>query len=174
LDPEKDVGTVLRAAAKVAELEPRVRWALAGDGQERAALEALAAELGIQDRVLFLGDITEVPAFLQHCRVGVLTPSGNEGLSNTILEYMAARLPVVATDCGGNKELVREGETGYVVPIGDAKALADAVVALVRQPETARQYGANGRRVIESTHRPEQVAARFAALYRANAVRASR
>lgn len=166
LDPEKDVATLLRAAALVLAEEPAARFALAGDGVERAKLEALAAELKLGDRVIFLGEVTEVPALLRLMEIAVLCPNANEGLSNSILEYQAARLPVVATDCGGNRDLVREGETGYVVAPGDHHALAERLVALLRQPEQARSMGLAARQAVEQKHRPHVVCRQFADLYR--------
>ncbi len=166
LDPEKDVGTLLRAAALVVEQVPEVRVALAGDGVERPKLKALASELGLGDRVVFLGEVNEVPALLRHMEIAVLCPKANEGLSNSILEYQAAALPVVATDCGGNRELVQEGVTGHVVDPGDHAALADRLISLLRDPERARSWGRAARRQVEQVHRPETVCRQFAGLYR--------
>ncbi|MCO5060630.1 MAG: glycosyltransferase [Kiritimatiellae bacterium] len=166
LDPEKDVATLLRAIPQVATAIPDARFVLVGDGRERGALEALVSQLGIRNSVHFVGECNEVPALLGPCEIGVLVPNRNEGLSNTILEYMAAGLPVVATDCGGNRELVEEGRTGYIVRPGDANALADRLIALLNNPQLARHMGAAGRSVVEANHRPAAVAERFATLYR--------
>ena len=166
LDPEKDVAMLLRAAAEVVAEVPSARFALAGDGAERARLEALAAELKLGDHVVFLGDVTEVPSLLRHMEAAVLCPRANEGLSNSILEYQAASLPVVATDCGGNRELVEERVTGHIVPIGDHHALAERLIALLRQPEQARAMGQAGRQSVEQRHRPDVVCRQFADLYR--------
>lgn len=166
LDPEKDVATLVRAAALVVAEEPAARFALAGDGVERAKLEALAAGLKLGDRVVFLGEVNEVPALLRLMEIAVLCPKANEGLSNSILEYQAARLPVVATDCGGNRDLVRDGQTGYVVAPGDHHALAERLVALLRQPGQARAMGLAARQSVEQKHRPEVVCRQFADLYR--------
>lgn len=171
LDSEKDVELVIRAAAMLKSSYPDLRFAIAGDGQERARLEALAAEMRVTDTVRFLGDVTSVPALLNRCCVGALTPKANEGLSNTILEYMAAGLPVVATDCGGNRELVKEEETGHLIPIGDHTRAAMAIRGLLDDPDKAKVYGRNARSIVERRYRPEAVAAQFADLYcaRANA-----
>jgi glycosyltransferase involved in cell wall biosynthesis len=97
--------------------------------------------------------------------VGALTPSRNEGLSNTILEYMAAGLPVVATDCGGNKELVREGEGGFVVKSGDAEALAGGVIDLLRKPARRKAMGDFNRKRVAAEFQPGAVGVRFEAVY---------
>lgn len=165
LDPEKDVATFLRAAARIAGQIPDARFVVAGDGVQRHELERLRAELSMDDRVVLLGEVTDVPALLGRLSVGVLCPKANEGLSNSILEYMAARLPVVATHCGGNADLVREGETGFVVRPGDVAGLAEALVALLRDPARARTMGEAGRLTVEQRHCPAIVAAQFADLY---------
>jgi glycosyltransferase involved in cell wall biosynthesis len=108
-----------------------------------------------------------VPALLHACEAGALMPTRNEGLSNTILEYMAAGLPVLATDCGGNRELVRDGETGRLLPVSASPAeLAAAWIGLLRQPEQAGQWGRNGRRRVDRQHAPGVALDAFAALYR--------
>lgn len=168
LDPEKDVATLLKSAAEVVAAVPEACFALAGDGVERARLESLTRDLKLGDRVVFLGDVTAVPALLKQAEVAVLCPKANEGLSNSILEYQAAALPVVATDCGGNHELVRDGEGGFVVPIGAVSALADRMVELLKHTERARAMGRVGRARVEAHHRPETVCAQFARLYRAS------
>ncbi len=167
LDPEKDVATLLRAAPAVLTRVPDARFVIVGAGRERAALESLAGRLGVAAAVSFVGECNEVSALLRQCDLGVLTPNRNEGLSNTILEYMAAGLPVVATDCGGNRELVEDGRTGFVVPVGDADALADRLAGLLRDPARIREMGAAGRAVIETRHQPAAIAAQFADVYRA-------
>ncbi len=165
LDPEKDHATFLRAAARVLARRPGAEFVLAGDGVERPRLERLAGELGLTARVHFLGEVTDVPALLRHAAVGALTPSRNEGLSNTILEYMAARLPVVATDCGGNCELVDSPRGGVIVRPGDDAALADAILALLHDPDRRRASGEHNRARVEADHRPAKVADQFMAMY---------
>lgn len=162
LDPEKDVASFLRAAAKIKSDD--VSFILAGDGMQRYDLEELACELKLGTRAQFLGEVNDIPSLLRQCSVGVLVPSRNEGLSSSILEYMAASMPVVATDCGGNRELVEHGRTGYVVPPGDIDGIARAIEHALQNG--AVEMGREGRRRIETNHRPEVVAAQFAKLYR--------
>lgn len=164
LDPEKDTATFLRAAALVAASHADVSFVVAGEGRERLMLEALARELGLGTRLVFLGDVKEVPALLRTSHLGVLAPRCNEGLSNSILEYMAAGLPVVATNCGGNAEVVRDGETGFIVPPGDPAAVASALRRALDADSAA--LGRAGRRLVESRHRPDAVIAQFEQLYR--------
>lgn len=166
LDPEKDHATFLRAAARVLASRPDADFVLAGDGVERSNLERLAGELGISVRVYFLGDITDVPVLLRRAAIGALTPSRNEGLSNTILEYMAARLPVVATDCGGNRELVDPPRGGFIVPPGDDEGLATELIRLLENASLRAEMGEHNRARVERNHQPAAIADQFAALYR--------
>ena len=103
---------------------------LVGDGSERAALLRRIEELGLHETVQLLGTRYDVPALLARAAAFCL-PSRAEGLSNAIMEAMAARLPVVATRAGGNPELVADGATGFVVPVGDAAAMADRLAILL-------------------------------------------
>ena len=165
LNAEKDVATFIRAARKVRDRRPDAVFVVVGDGPERGALESLAAELKISDAMVFLGDITEVPALLKHMSAGVLVPSRNEGLSNSILEYMAAGLPVVATDCGGNRELVEDGVTGFVAPCGHADRVAEAIVRLLEDPSKAKAMGGVGRARVVQGFAPAVLARRMKELY---------
>lgn len=166
LDAEKDVPTFILAADMILKSRPEASFVVAGDGVLRAQLEAMAANRGLAGRMVFLGDVREVPALLAHARIGVLTPSRNEGLSNTILEYMAAGLPVVATDCGGNRELVDPPVGGMIVPPGDAEALSRACVELLRRQELRQAAGAANRKAVLERFQPGPVADRFDRLYR--------
>jgi len=167
LDPEKDVPTFIKAAELIHKRNPAVSFVVAGDGVERRHLEALVAKSNLADRVVFLGDITEVPSLLRLCAVGALTPSRNEGLSNTILEYMAASLPVVGTDCGGNRELVgSQNEGGVIVPVGDPSGLAEAVLGILKNPDAMRAMGERNRRQVEREFQPVMIGNQFESLYR--------
>lgn len=167
LDSEKDIATFLKAAAIVAARRPGTGFVVAGHGPERKNLEKLAAELGIASRVVFLGDVAEIPSLLKRLRVGVLVPKANEGLSNSILEYMAAGLPVVVTDCGGNRELVIDGETGILVRPGDSAATATAIERLLSGSEQAARMGARGQSVVAERHSPNIIVEKMLGLYRA-------
>lgn len=167
LDPEKDHATFLRAAARVLARRPRAEFVIVGDGMEKTNLDRLAGDLGISACVHFLGEVTDVPALLRHVAVGALTPSRNEGLSNTILEYMAAGLPVVATDCGGNRELVDPPRGGLIVNTGDEEGLANDLIRLLESPALRAEMGAHNRARIEREFQPTLVADQFDSLYQA-------
>jgi len=122
------VDVILRAAAAVA---PRQRFHLAilGEGEQRAALEQLAAELGIADRVFFLGFQPQPWLFVSKADLFVLS-SRYEGFGNVLIEAMRQGVPVVSTDCpGGPSEILEDGRYGRLVPCGDEQALADAMEA---------------------------------------------
>lgn len=145
----KDQATFLRAARTVREQIPDAAFALAGEGPQEDSLRALASELGLEGDTFFLGRCRRVPELLAASEVCVLSSRGVEGFSNSILEYMAASRPVVATDVGGAREAVTDGETGYIIAPGDAEALAARVISLLREPERARAMGERGRRRVE-------------------------
>ncbi|MDX1969709.1 MAG: glycosyltransferase [Planctomycetaceae bacterium] len=144
LSPEKDFPTLLRAVARAAATIPELRLKIVGDGPERGALERLSADLGLAARVAFLGERTDVPSLLKSAGFFV-TASLTEGISLTLLEAMAVGLPVVATDAGGNGEIVVDGETGRITPIGDVDALADAIVEMCRRQGDWPALGRAGR-----------------------------
>jgi glycosyltransferase involved in cell wall biosynthesis len=144
LNPVKAVEDLLFAAVRVLPSHPETRFVIIGDGDERAALTSLAAQLGIADRVIFLGFRTDVVQLLPQLTVSVLT-SLTEGFSNTILESMAAGIPVVATRVGGNSEIIVDGVTGRLVPVRDTAALSDAIASLLGNPELAIRMGSSGK-----------------------------
>jgi glycosyltransferase involved in cell wall biosynthesis len=124
----------------VARSEPTARLLVVGDGPLRPALEQKAKERGLNGTVRFLGTVPGAARLLPHFNVFVLS-SVWEGMSNGLLEAMAAGRPVVATRVGGNPEVVVDGETGLLVPLRDPRAMADAVLRLLRDPELARRMG---------------------------------
>src|SRR5690606_8078409 len=107
LRPEKRVELFIEAARRLVERRPELRFEIAGDGPERPRLEALANRYNLQNQVVFRGVVDRVTEFLDTIDVGVLC-SDTEGLSNAIVEYMAAGLPIVATAVGGNLELLKD------------------------------------------------------------------
>jgi len=138
----------LRAAREISENFAAAHFVLAGEGELRNDLEKLAEEFGIAEKTHFTGRCTKIPELLSVSFAGVLT-SFAEGFSNSILEYMAARLPVVATQVGGAGEAIIEDENGFLVASDDDKTLAERLSLLLENPEKARQFGENGRKFVE-------------------------
>jgi glycosyltransferase involved in cell wall biosynthesis len=140
LDRQKGHSYLLAAAAQV----PDALFVLAGDGPERASLEAAARAAGLEHRVIFLGYRSDIPDLLASSDLFVL-PSLFEGLPLSILEAMAAGRPVIASAIGGNDEAVVHGGTGLLVPPADPDALAQAIRLLLSDASLARCFGAAGR-----------------------------
>lgn len=142
--PEKAVDSLVRAAALLLPEVPRLRVVVAGDGPERPAVQALARELDVADRVLLLGDRMDVPDILAALDVAVLC-SDYEGIPLALLEYMDAARPIVATRVGGIPELIEDGVDGLLVPPRNPPALAEAILALLRDRERGAALGARAR-----------------------------
>jgi glycosyltransferase involved in cell wall biosynthesis len=140
LEPAKDLHTFLRAAALLTEKVSEVSFLVIGGGSLQHDLKREAQSLGIAGRVIFTGPRRDVPRLLATCDVSVLS-SLKEGMSNTILESMAAGKPMVATRVGGNVELIQEGVTGFLVPPRDPAALATAVYKILADPVLAQHMG---------------------------------
>jgi glycosyltransferase involved in cell wall biosynthesis len=152
INREKDLSTWLKAFAVMARNYPAARGILVGDGRgddAQAELERLARELGIERQVMFPGYRSDLQAVYGAFDVFMLS-SRREGLPNCILEAMAMGLPVVTTDVAGAKELVKDGETGYVLPLGDADGLAAALLRIIEDPVLRIRLRQAGRRRIES------------------------
>src|SRR4051794_16300324 len=140
--PEKRVDLLIEAAGAARREVPAIRAYVAGDGRERERLEGPAKQHG----VTLLGarrDVLELIA----AAGAVCLPSDAEAMPMSLLEAMALGRPVIATDVGGNAELLRHGETGYLVPPGDGRAVARAIAELADDPARADQMGAAGRRL---------------------------
>jgi sugar transferase (PEP-CTERM/EpsH1 system associated) len=163
----KDHGTLLRAFAAVHGAEPRARLVLIGQGSAenpRGGLDQTAEALGIAASVRFAGVRTDIPRLLRTCDVYV-NSSRYEGMSNTILEAMAAGRPVVATAVGGNPDLVGDGVTGYLVPAGDSEAMARRIRELLGDEPLRKRLGAAGRARMEAVHSMPGMIEAYASLY---------
>ena len=125
------------------QLTDRLRLVMVGDGPLRAQTSAILEAAGIAHLAWLPGERSDVDAVMRGLHAFAL-PSLAEGISNTILEAMASGLPVVATDVGGNAELVQHGLTGYIVPASNPQAMADRLVALATEPQQAQQMGQAG------------------------------
>ncbi len=119
---------------------PRLRLVMVGDGPLRSAVQQLLTEAGVGEQVWLPGARDDIPALMAALDLFVL-PSLAEGICNTVLEAMACGLPVIATNVGGNPDLVREGETGVLVPPGQPDILANQMMAYAGDPERRRREG---------------------------------
>jgi glycosyltransferase involved in cell wall biosynthesis len=164
LDPVKDQAMLLRAFSRVHEVLPRAALLLIGDGALRGELETLAGSLGIGARVRFLGDRDDVPDLLGGLDLFVL-PSRSEGYSIALLEACASGLPIVATDVGGNREIVEDRCNGRLVPAGDERAFAEAMRELLDDPVRASRLGRAGREWAKAQASLQAMAERYQRLY---------
>ena len=164
LRPVKDQATFLRAARQVRDAVSDAAFCLAGEGELLESLSRQAEQLGLAADVFFTGRCERVADLLAVSDVGVLS-SASEGFSNAIIEYMAAGLPVVATDVGGAREAVVEAETGFLVQPGDADLLAVRVKELLTNPARMRSMGAHARRTVEEKFSSAALLERTQCLY---------
>ena len=177
LRPVKGLDVFVRAAALAAAAHADVRFEIAGEGELRTALEQQARAAGLNGRFLLHGLVRDIPAFLAGLDVAVLS-SLSEGMSNAVLEYMAAGRAIVATAVGATPRLLQDGVHGLVVPPNDARTLAAAMDCLLRDSALASRVANAARRRAREDFSREAMVRRFEAFYlrlgRRNAVSAVR
>jgi glycosyltransferase involved in cell wall biosynthesis len=161
-EPQKDHATLLQALAGL--IDRSWELDLIGEGPLRSRMEALSASLGLQSRVRFLGQRTDVDQCLAGAHVSVLATNW-EGFPLTILEAMRAGLPVVASSVGGVSEAVRDQQTGFLVPRADVPVLRSAIDRLLASPRLRAEMGTHGRTVWEQNFTLEQMVERTLAIY---------
>jgi L-malate glycosyltransferase len=164
LRPEKSHDTLLAAAVSLVESHPSLRFQIVGDGPRRHELERIAATLGLGAHVEFLGHREDVPALLAAADAFVL-PSRTEAFPNSVIEAMAAGMPVVACAVGGLLDLIQDGRTGFLVPPDDSAALAAALRALADDPLRAHAVGTAGRRLVQQRYSFDRMVGSFDDLY---------
>jgi glycosyltransferase involved in cell wall biosynthesis len=165
MTPQKRPDVWLRTAARIAQARPDVRFAWIWGGEQEQAVRAQARELGLEDRVRFLGYRPDARELIAAFDVFLLT-SAFEGLPYSLIEAMAAGVPVVATDVVGTRDVVRPGETGLLAPAGDAPALATHVLHLLAAPAQAHRLAAAGRADVLARYSVAEMVRRTAELYR--------
>jgi glycosyltransferase involved in cell wall biosynthesis len=162
----KDYPNMLRAFARVRAERPDAVLLLVGRGSLQGQTEALAAELGLTAGVRFVGTREDVPEFMTVAD-GYVMSSAWEGMPMVLLEAAASSLPIVATRVGGNQEVVREGETGLLVPPGSDQALGEAMLRLMALPDGERRaMGARGEAHVRQHYGLARVVDRYEAAYR--------
>ncbi|MDQ3179516.1 MAG: glycosyltransferase [Acidobacteriota bacterium] len=154
----------LQAAKEVEENFRNVAFVLAGEGELTESLKTLAKDLRIEKDTYFIGRCAQVAELLFISDVCVLS-SKSEGFSNSILEYMSAAKPVVATDVGGASEAIINNQTGFLVESGDDEAMANRLIELLQNPELAKQFGNSGRERVEKHFSPAAQLAKTSELY---------
>jgi N-acetyl-alpha-D-glucosaminyl L-malate synthase BshA len=164
LRPVKRVGDVVAVFAAAARGRPG-RLLVVGDGPDRASAEAAVAAAGLGDRVVFAGNLSELPALLRACSVFLL-PSQTESFGLAAAEALACGVPVVASRVGGLPEVVRHGVTGFLEPLGDVGAMASRVGQLLDDGPLRRRMGEAARADVVERFRMGPVVDRYEALYR--------
>ncbi|AEG15312.1 glycosyl transferase group 1 [Desulfofundulus kuznetsovii DSM 6115] len=165
LEEQKDYPTLLQAFQILKQGGCKAQLRVAGQGPMLETLQRQIADLGISDRVIFLGLRRDIPLLLDAAD-GFVLSSAWEGLPNVVMEAMAAAKPVVATNVGGVPELVQEGVTGFMVPPRNAEALSTAMSKMMALPESKRKaMGQSGRAHIEVNYSLERVVDQWEALY---------
>jgi glycosyltransferase involved in cell wall biosynthesis len=165
LSPHKGQTTLLRACARLAAGDGPRSIVLVGEGSERSRLETLSLELGLGPRVTFLGQRSDARSLLPAFDLVVVPSIEREGLGLVALEAMDAGVPVVASRLGGLPEAVDEGRTGFLVPPGDAAALAEAILRVLRLPDRGRSLGEAARWRVEAEFRAATMARRVETVY---------
>jgi L-malate glycosyltransferase len=144
----KDYPMFLRSAQHVKATVRDAAFLLAGEGELMESLRVLGSQLGLDDSLYFLGRCDHIAELLKISDICVLS-SKAEGFSNSIIEYMAAGRPVVATNVGGASEAVVDGVTGFLVPSSDDRAMAEKLILLLQNPEHATEMGRQGRAIVQ-------------------------
>jgi glycosyltransferase involved in cell wall biosynthesis len=163
--PQKRYKDLIWAAELLKVIRPDTHLLIIGEGPQRQILERFRANIGIQDRVHFLGHRDDASSILPHLDCYWIG-SAYEGQSNGVMEAMLAGIPVVASDIPGNRDLIQHEQTGILFPLGDRAALAQATNLLLEDPDRARQLGEAGRQSMLADFSVEQMVSRHAELYR--------
>ncbi len=161
--PVKRIADVLAVFDRIRRKVP-ARLLLIGDGPDRSLAERLAEELGFPDRTSFLGNVASIETILPIGKIFLL-PSDAESFGLAALEAMACGVPVIGTRAGGLPEVVESGVNGFLCPVGDVDGMADAALALIRDPEKWRTFSANARRHAVEAFPTGAMVARYRALY---------
>jgi glycosyltransferase involved in cell wall biosynthesis len=164
LNPVKDHATMIRAFGEVVRDSADCVLLIVGDGSERGPIERLVRELRLESRVILVGFTNDIPKCLA-AMDAFLQPSREEGLSLTILEAAAAGVPVIATPVGGTPEIVSNGETGTLVPVGDVDALAGAMRSFLTDPGPFRRMALRLKDEVETVFSTSRMAERYRTLY---------
>lgn len=165
LEPIKGLDDLLAAIPGILRHCPKARFIIVGDGSERAKLERLSEELGIGHALIFAG-YREDPSDIIACCDICVHPSRSEGLPTSVLEYMRAGKPVVATAVGGMPEVIMDQQSGFLVRPGDLEALSDRLVRLAMDPTLRARLGERGREIARSRFDILRVVRDYDALYR--------
>lgn len=163
---QKRLDWLLTAFAQARERVPDLHLYLVGDGDKRPTVEQMATDLNIREHVTLLGRRSDVPGLLKNHATMLALVSEEEGFPNVVMEAMAAGKPVVATRAGDSNRIVEDGDTGFLVEIGDVDAIADRIAQIGENADLAASMGANGRAKVEQQYAATYFATRILDLFR--------
>jgi glycosyltransferase involved in cell wall biosynthesis len=165
LRPVKRIDRFLLMARAVNEKLPDTHFLILGGGELEKELKQQAEDIELIESVHFLGSISNVQSYLEIFDVGVLT-SESEGLSNTLIEYARAGVPMVAFDVGGNGEIIKNGINGELIPDGDINRFAAAVVGILTDNEIEEKYSGSGKQIVDELFTPKKILQQTMEFYR--------
>jgi glycosyltransferase involved in cell wall biosynthesis len=164
LSPEKGLDTLISAVPRVLKECMETRFVISGEGSEEDKLLELAKKLGVDKKVIFAGYRRDLPELIKISSIVVL-PSLWEGMPNLLLEAMALKKPVIATDIGGSREIVRDAENGFLVPIRDSEKLAEKMVYLLKNNGLCRTMGDRGYGMVKEKFSADSMVKGYEELY---------
>lgn len=162
--PVKRTDLFIKAAGIVNTSCPDITWHILGDGHLRPELEALAKHNQVLDKTVFAGRINNIPEYLEKLDIGIIC-SDSEGLSNALIEYMFKGVAAVATNVGGNPELIEDGITGLLVPPNNEEALADAIKKLIHNNQLRQELAQKARNKVVNEYSWETCIAQHSGFY---------
>jgi sugar transferase (PEP-CTERM/EpsH1 system associated) len=165
LDPIKNYNILIQAFLKLNSEYKKIRLLIVGNGTEFDNLKKIAAQSGVSDKILFLGERRDTPDIYRIIDIFVL-PSKNEGISNTILEAMSTSIPVIASNVGGNPELVKDHFSGLLIQPDSVDALEKALKFYINSPLERKQHGENGRKRVLEFFSLDQMVRSYENLYK--------
>lgn len=172
ITPRKGIKYLIEAVKKISDVYPKISVTIIGEGNEKESLRELSAELGIKDKIKFIGHVDnsrKVIPYYQEASVFVL-PSLNEGMSNAMLEALASGLPILATDTGGTRELVENGENGFIIRMKDSRDIAEKIEILIKDEELRQKMAQKSReKALEMSW--ETVAKKYCEIYKEITIR---
>jgi len=148
----KDQTTFLKAAAKILKITDDIQFYLVGDGPKKPEYLALVSSLGLEKDVFFTGEVNNVEEYLKASNLSVLTSASwhGEGIPNVVMESMVCGTPVIATDNGGTKEILKDNVNGYIINNGDYKVLAQRILYLKKNNNIVKDFVANGKKLVQT------------------------
>jgi len=164
LEPVKGIDYFIKAAEIIKSKFNNVKFVIAGDGSIRPNLEKMVKQMGLTKDFIFTGYVDDAVSLISKFDVFVL-PSLSEGLNLSLVEALAIGRAIVATNVGGNSEVIIDGETGLLVPPKNAQALANAILFLLENPEVVRKYGEKGKRIVAEKFSAERMCDEHLKLY---------